>query len=164
MIKVLILFAGLVAFIELYSLGVFFLAKRNGDEKPWKNFIPYYAFRTARRLSGRFTVLTIPVTKMAGTLIFTSVVATLATLWGIWGESNLPTLSSSSLWEIMALVIGLCIGVSYYTLVAASGKLYRRFRIEREKLFTVLSLLVVSMPVLYFIASKNEPRTDKEMY
>ena len=164
MIKVLILFAGLLTFIELYSLGVFFLAKRNGDEKPWKNFIPYYAFRTARRLSGRFTVLTIPVTKMAGTLVFTSVVATLATLWGIWGDCNLPALSSESLWQIMALVIGLCIGVSYYTVVAASAKLYRRFRIQRERLFTVLSLLVLSLPVLYCIASRNEPRSDGEMY
>lgn len=159
-----ILAAGILVGVELYSLGVVFLAKKCGERTPWKNMIPYYAFKTARKISGPFGVFTIPVKKMAGTLIFASVAAVLACLWAEWGDRRLPTISADALWQIMAVIMVLCAFVAYAVILSCSAKLYRRFNVKNEGLFTVFSLLLVTVPFLYIVVSRNQPRTMQEMY
>lgn len=155
---------GIILLVEYYSLGVFFLAKGFGMEKPYKNFIPFYAFKTARQISGPFTVLTIPVKRFATTVIIVSCISIFALLFAVWGDTNLPYDSMVSLWQIMWLVMGLMIGIFYLSIVSIMPKMCRRFSVDREKLFVVLSLLIVTIPVLFYLMSKNPPKADKDMY
>lgn len=159
-----ILAAGILVGVEVYSLGVVFLAKKCGEKSPWKNMIPYFAFKTARRISGPFAVLTIPVKKMAGTMVFVSVAAVLACLWAEWGDSSLPLISSEALWQIMWVVMCICALVAYMTVISCSAKLYRRFNVKNETLYVLLSLFLVTVPFLYIVVSRNQPRTMREMY
>lgn len=164
MLTILIVIVAILAFVELYSLGVYSLAKKMGYSNPQKVFIPFYCFKVTREITGPFTVLTIPVTKMAGTCIFVVVVTVLALIYAVWGSVNLPATSAESLWQIMSIIFAVCGLVFYLTLIGASIKIYRRFNVRNEGLFLALSLIIVTMPVLYVIASKNNPRTLDEMY
>lgn len=155
---------GILLLVEYYSLGVVFLAKGYGIEKPYKNFIPYYAFKTARKISGPFSILTIPVKKFSSLMISMSVVVVLAVVYASWGGTNLPEPSASSLWQIMTLVIVICGAIFYSGIVCIMPKICRRFYVRREKLYVFLSLLILPVPFLYYHASKNEHRTDAQMY
>ncbi len=165
MIRVLYLAIAILAFIELYSLGIFFLAKKAGEKNSWKCFIPFYAFCVANRLTGTFSVLTIPVKKMHGMAAILVSVCLLALAYACWGDENLPLQSVASLWQIMAVVIGLCAFLLWFAIVASSGKLFRRFNVKREKLATLLSALVITAPFMYvYIAATKTPRALKDMY
>ncbi|MBE7086666.1 MAG: hypothetical protein E7369_00015 [Clostridiales bacterium] len=164
MLNVLIGVIAMLVLIEFVSLGVYFLAKKMGYEKPYKVFIPFYCFKVIREVTGPFTVLVIPVTKMARMYIFICVAFLLALCYASWGGDFLPTISAESLWQIMWIVMGLCILLFYLGLVFASVKVYRRFNVPNEKLFVVISLLFVTIPFLFMISSKNVPRSLNEMY
>ncbi len=150
--------------MEYYSIGVVFLAKSYGIEKPLKNLIPFYAFKTAREISGPFSILTIPVKKFASMMIVVSVLAILALIYANWGTYNLPELSAISLWQIMWLIIGLSIAIFYAGLICITPKICRRFNVQKEKLCVLLSLLVLPIPFIYYKASKNTYRSDAQMY
>jgi len=155
---------GILIFIEYYSIGIFLAAKKMGYEHPYRNFIPFYAFCTARRMSGQFTILTIPVNKMARMMIFVSTVTILAVIYAEWGSYNLPEASSESLWQIMLLVIGVCAFVFYLAIIMSSVKIFRRFNAKREYLCTLFAVPLVTIPFLYGRAAKSSPRSDAEMY
>ena len=155
---------GIFLFVELYSVGIYFLALNYGLPNPLKVFLPFYCFTYARKLSGPFHVMTIPVNKMAATIIFVTVAAVLALSYALWGNQNLPATSGESLWQIMWIVIGLCIFVAWYTIVSSSIKIFRRFNVERRKLYCILSLFMLTIPFLFLSIRKNSFRSDAEMY
>ena len=154
----------IILLVEIYSVGVIFVAKSFGKKEVYKNLIPFYAFKTAREISGPFSILTIPVKKFATMMITVSGVAILALAYASWGQVNLPETSAKSLWQIMWLVAGLTLAIFYFGMVCSTPKICRRFSVEREKLCVVLSLLIVTIPFIYYFASKNTARTDAQMY
>ena len=155
---------GILLYVELYSAGVYAVAKKTGMPKAWKNFIPFYAFRTVGSLTMGFSVMMIPVRKMAATMAVLSVAALAACAYGVWGEYHLPEVSRASLWQIMLVIIGLCAALFYFCILVSSKKVYRRFRVRHEGLYFLLSLPLITVPVLYAIVSRAAPRTDAEMY
>lgn len=154
----------IILLVEYYSVGVIFIAKSFGMSNVYKNLIPFYAFKTAREISGSFSILTIPVKKFASMMIIVSVVAILALAYASWGSTALPVISANSLWQIMGVVIGLTGAIFYLGLICVTPKICRRFNVEREKLCTFLALFVVTIPFIYYFASKNKPRPDSQMY
>lgn len=165
MIKVLYLAIAILAFVEAYSVGVLFLAKKAGEKGYLKCLIPFYAFYVTNRLTGIFKVFTIPVQKLHGTLAIVSAVSLLAMTYACWGEGHLPAESAPSLWQIMGVVLILC-GLLFWTaMLESSRKIFRRFNVKREGLATVLSAFIVTIPFLYvFFAQKNTPRALNDMY
>ncbi|MBQ8322824.1 MAG: hypothetical protein IJX91_02540 [Clostridia bacterium] len=164
MSKLLYIALGVLAFVELYAIGAAAAARKCG-EKDWKKcFIPFYAFYVINRMTGGFTVLSIPVRKMHGMLIALTAVILAACAYTFWGQKNLPELSAGPLKQIMTVIVVFCAFLAYVTLVLSAKKIYRRFNVKREGAFTLLSLLVVTIPVLFCYVSKNEPKTLKEMY
>ena len=155
---------GILLYVELYSAGVYAVAKKMAHEKPWKNFIPFYAFRTVGSVTMGFSVMMIPVRKTATTMIVSSVAALAACAYGAWGKTHLPDVSSASLWQIMLVIIGLCAALFYFCILVSSRKVYRRFCVKHEGLYLLLSVPLVTVPVLYLLVSRNSPRPDAEMY
>ena len=165
MIKVLYLAIAILAFIELYSVGVLFLAKKTGEKDYKLCLIPFYAFYVVNRLTGVFKVLTIPVQKFQGMVAILCTVSIFAMLYACWGDNNLPEASIASLWQIMGVVMGLCAFLFWFALVSSSGKLFRRFNVKKEGAATLLSALVITIPFMYaYYAKKNTPRALKDMY
>lgn len=154
----------IILLVEYYSVGVIFIAKSFGKQKIYKNLIPFYAFKTAREISGSFSILTIPVKKFATMMITVSVVAILALLYASWGSVNLPEISAKSLWQIMSLVVGITLAIFYFGMVCVTPQICVRFSVKREKLCAFLSIFILPIPFIYYYASKNAPRTDAEMY
>ncbi len=155
---------GILLYVELYSAGVYVLAGRSGYEKPLKNFIPFYAFRTLGVLTAGFSVLAIPVRKPATTAVILAVCPLAACAFGVWGDHYLPEVSRVSLWQIMLVITGVCAAVFYVFLLMSSVKVYRRFRVRKEWLWVLLSVPLITIPVLFVIAGRNQPRCDQEMY
>ena len=150
--------------VEYYSIGVIFIAKSFGLKNVYKNLIPFYAFKTAREISGSFSIFTIPVKKFAAMMITVSVVAILALVYASWGSVALPKISANSLWQIMGLVLGVTGIIFYSGLICVTPKICRRFNVEKEGFCVFLSLFIITIPFIYYIASKNSPRPDSQMY
>lgn len=165
MIKVLYLAIAILAFVELYSIGVMLLAKKAGEKDYLKCLIPFYAFYVTNRLTGVFRVFTIPVQKFHGMMAILSGVSLLALLYACWGDTHLPAQSIPSLWQIMGAVLVLCALVFWTSILESSRKIFRRFNVKREGLMTFLSAFVITVPFLYVVyAQKNTPRALKDMY
>ena len=165
MIRVLYLAIAILAFIELYSVGVAFLAKKVGEEDYKLCYIPFYAFYVANRITGIFKVLTIPVQKFQGMMATVSAVSIFAMLYACWGDNHLPIQSSPALWQIMGVVLGLCGLLFWLAILSSSRKMFRRFNVKKEGLATLLAALVITVPFQYiYFAKRNEPRSLKDMY
>ena len=162
MINTLFIVLGILVFSYYYSIGVYFVLKRLGYEKAWKAFIPFYAFQLINKAAGTFSVFTIPVRKYTPTVILLSVITCLACLYGFWGNEYLPELSIGPLWEIMALIIGICALIFYVSLISSTSKLFLRFRLEGTKLITLLTCLILPIPFVYIYLSKKELRILKK--
>lgn len=152
------------ALLELYSVGVMFAAKRCGEKDYKKSLIPFYSFYLVRKIVNGFSVMTIPVRKYHVMFLELYLVAAGALLYACWGSTNLPEISASALWEIMAVPIGISVLTMYGSLLVSSQKVYRRFRVEHEGRMTLLSAPLVTIPLLYWLVSKREPRLMKDMY
>lgn len=164
MVKSLIAIICILAFIEYYSLGVMFVAKK-ACEKDYKlAFIPFYSFFLVGKITGIFTVLTIPVKKYHSFMLTIVTVGLLAFVYALWGDLRLPKVSAMALWEIMSIIFVICILLWYVSLLIASKKVYRRFNIEKENLAILFSMFIITIPIMYYIASKNTPKTPSEMY
>lgn len=151
------------AFLELYSVGVLFVAKKCGEEYK-KCLIPFYAMYSVGNIVKGFSVLTIPVKKFHMMLLELYLLAAGALLYACWGQYNLPAISAESLWQIMALPIAIAVALMYASIMVSSRKVYRRFRIYHEVLYTVLSLPLITVPFLYWLVSRREPRKLEDMY
>ena len=162
MINTLFVFLGILVFSYYYSIGVYFVLKKLGYEKAWKAFIPFYAYQLVNKVGGTFSVFTIPVRKYTATVILLSVITSLACLYGFWGNIYLPSQSIGPLWEIMALVIGICALIFYASLISSSLKLFLRFRLEKTRLITFLVVLIIPIPFVYIYLSKKELRILKK--
>ena len=165
MIRIVYLVIAILAFVEVYSIGVTLVAKKL-NERDWKLcLIPFYAFYVVNRITGGFNVLTIPVKKYHGMMMILSLLSVGAFTYGCWGDTHLPIESSPSLWQIMGVILFLCAFLTWFSLLASSTKIYRRFNVKRDKLAIWLSVIVVTIPFLYaYYANKNEPRSLKDMY
>ena len=152
------------AFLELYSVGVMFAAKRCGEKDYKKSLIPFYSFYLVQKMVDSFAVMTIPVRKFHIMFLELYLVAAGALLYACWGSTNLPEISASALWEIMAVIIGIVAVAMYGSLLVSSQKVYRRFRVEHEGWMVVLSVPLVTIPLLYWYVSRREPRLMKDMY
>jgi len=165
MIRVLYVAIAMLAFIELYSVGVMLLAKKIGEKDYKLCLIPFYAFYVTNRITGVFKVLTIPVQKFQGMIAILAVVCLAALAYACWGDTHLPDESAPSLWQIMGVVMGLCALLFWNAIIASSQKIFRRFNVKKEGVATLLSALVITVPFLYgYYAVKNEPRSLKDMY
>ena len=165
MIRILYVLAGIIAFIEYYSLGVYFMAKKCGYKNPSLCFIPFFAFKVQNEFTGVFTVLTIPVKKYHGMMISFFAVILLSCFYLFWGQENLLDKNAKqSLKSIMLLIIVVCALLIEISLLFGVKKAYRKMNVERENLFTFLSVIPLFIPPLMFVASKNTPKTDSEMY
>ena len=158
MVKCLYVLLGFVAFAVLYSVGAYFVLKSLKVEKPWRALIPFYSFKLINEVAGTFTIFTIPVKNFMMHTLVTMAVCTCMSLYGFWGSENLPEPSVGPLWEIMLLVI-ILIGVSFYIGVFnLTNKLLLRFQVNRTLPYKVLTLLLVTAPVAYYLLSKKELR------
>ena len=162
MINTIFIFLGILVFSYYYSIGVYFVLKKLGYEKAWQAFIPFYAFQLTNKAAGTFSVFTIPVKKYTPMVILLTIVTCLACLYGFWGNEYLPELSVGPLWEIMALVIGICALILYASLITSSLKLFLRFKLEHTKLITFLVCLILPLPFVYIYLSKKELRILKK--
>lgn len=150
-------------FLEFYSVGVMVAAKKCG-ENYMKCLIPFYAIYVAGKMAKGFSVLTIPVKRFHFMFIELFLIGFFALLYACWGDMNLPKISSDALWQIMAIILVIVIVLMYFSLLLVSRKIYRRFNVKREKLFVLLSVPLITIPFLYWIASKNQPRSLTDMY
>lgn len=164
MVRLWITLLCIVCFIEIYSIGVYFLAKKAGEKSPAKCFIPFYAFLSVNRLTGGFKVLSIPVKRFHFMMVEVVAVALGALLYACWGENTLPEISRVCLWEIMSIVFVLMALIAWVALFSSSNRLAMRFNVKRAWLFSLSCALVVFLPVAYIVASKNSPRALNEMY
>ena len=158
------IFIGILLYVELYSLGIYFVARKLNYAKPYKNFIPFYAFKTIERVTMGFSILMIPVRKAVTTMVILAVAVLLACAYGLWGNVNLPEVSRESLWQIMLVIVVICSIIFFLFILASSIKVYRRFEVAHEWLYVLFSLPLVTVPFLYMAVSRNTYRKDCEMY
>ena len=165
MIRLLYVLAGIIGFIEWYSVGVYFMAKRCGYKTPSLCFVPFMAFKIQNELTGTFTVLTIPVKKYHGMMISFFAVILFACFYLFWGQEHLLDENAKlSLKSIMLIIIVVCALLIEISLLFGVKKAYRKMNVEKEGLYTLLSVIPLSVPLLMYIASKNTPKTEEEMY
>lgn len=70
--------------LELFAAGTAVMAKKCGEEK-WKlAFIPVYSFAVLQKLTGAFTVLSIPMKKYGSFVFVLVVVSAVAGLLAVW--------------------------------------------------------------------------------
>lgn len=151
------------AFLEYYSIGVMFAAKKCG-EKYKECLIPFYAMYCVGHMVKNFSILTIPVQKFHKMFLTLYLMAAGSLLYACWGQNNLPTISADALWQIMAVPFGIAVLLMYASIMVSSRKIYRRFNVEQEVLYTVLSMPLVTIPFLYWFVSKKQPREREAMY
>lgn len=163
--KTLIIVAiSVLIFMEILSVGVYFCARKCGVKNAKAAFIPFVTFAVLQKITGPFSVFTIPVKRLCLLIVELAAVALLAALFGLWGVSNLPKISKDALWDIMVLPISVCTILFYIVIIKASQTVWRRFCIPKEGVWVLIGMLVVSLPVLYVLASKRTPRLLSEMY
>ena len=151
------------AFLEIYSIGVMFAAKKCG-ERYLKCLIPFYAMYCVGHMVKNFSIMTIPVQKFHKMFLTLYLMAAGALLYACWGQNNLPAISAEALWQIMAVPFGLAVLLMYASIMISSRRIYRRFNVEQEVLFTLLSLPLITVPFLYWFVSKRQPRDREAMY
>lgn len=151
------------AFLEFYSIGVMFAAKKCG-ERYKKCLIPFCAMDSVQYMVKKFSILTIPVQKFHMMFIELYLLAAGSLLYACWGQNNLPTISAEALWQIMAVPFGIAVLLMYSSIIIVSRRVYRRFNVQQEGLYTVLSLPLITVPFLYWFVSRREPRQREEMY
>ena len=151
------------AFLEIYSIGVMFAAKKCG-ESYLKCLIPFYAMYAVGHMVKSFSIMTIPVQKFHKMTFTLYLMAAGALLYACWGQNNLPTISAEALWQIMAVPFGIAMLLMYASIMISSRRVYRRFNVEHEVLYTVLSLPLITVPFLYWFVSKRQPRDREAMY
>lgn len=151
------------AFLELYSVGVMFAAKKCG-ERYKECLIPFYAMYSVGYMVKSFSILTIPVQKFHKMFFDLYLLAAGSLLYACWGQNNLPAISAEALWQIMAVPFGIAVVLMYSSIIISSRRVYRRFNVEQEVLYTVLSLPLITVPFLYFFVSKRQPREREAMY
>lgn len=164
MVICLVASACILAFIEYYSLGVMCIAKKAGIDNYKKALIPFYAFYLARKISGIFTILTIPVKKFHTYMLTLVILGILALIYASWGSIRLPAVSAESLWQIMSIILILCSLLAWAGLVISSKKIFRVFKVKNQALMTGLSFLILPIPILYMASSKNIPDAPSELY
>lgn len=163
--KILIIVAvSILIFMEILSIGVYFCARKCGIKNAERAFIPFVTFAVLQKITGTFSVFTIPVKHLCALVVEVTAVALLAALFGLWGDSNLPQISQNALWDIMALPIAVCGLLFYAVIIKASQTVWRRFRISKEGLWVLMGMALVTLPVLYIWVSKRTPRLLSEMY
>ena len=64
----------------------------------------------------------------------------------------------------MLLIIVVCALLIEISLLFGLKKAYRKMNVEKEGLYTLLSVILLFVPLLMYIASKNTPKTEEEMY
>ena len=77
------------AFLEIYSIGVMFAAKKCG-ERYLKCLIPFYAMYCVGHMVKNFSIMTIPVQKFHKMFLTLYLMAAGALLYACWGQNNLP--------------------------------------------------------------------------
>lgn len=164
MVKCLIAVIVILSFIEVYSLAIMVLAKKAGINNYRMAFIPFYSFLLVGKIIGVFSIMTIPVKKYHSYMLTIFIIFMLALIYANWGTINLPEVSSDALIQIMSILYVLCALLTWISLIITSKKIFRKYRITKEKTFTLLTVFVITIPFLYLYASKNSPRTLKEMY
>ena len=158
MVNIVFVIIGILLFVYYYSIGACFLLKRLGEEKPWKVFIPFYAFSLLGKRIGPFPVFTIPVKNYTFAATLFLIIPIPACLYGFWGNENLPTESIAPLWEIMAVVMAICFLCLYASLLSSTKKALLKFKVEKEKRYLFLAALILPLPFLYYVLSKKELR------
>lgn len=167
MVKFIIVAVSILLLIEIYSIGVLFLVKKTGENDYLKCLIPFYSFKKVNELTGVFKILTIPVVKYMSMMIELVTITLIAVLYGCWGDKHLvgtKYVSHGPLWQIMGVVIGLMALITFISLLSSSKKIARRFNIQNEGFFTLCCLPVITIPIAYVYASKNQPKKESEMY
>ncbi len=151
------------AVLVLFAVSTAIAAKRCGDSG-WKTaFFPVYSFAVLRRLTGPFSVLNIPVTKYARTVMWLLVAAAVSMLLRIFAGS-LPEPSKSGLIQISMLPLSVSALIFYLSALKASFKLYRRLSAERYMLWCVLSLALVTVPFITVALTKNPVKSLDDIY
>ncbi len=159
-----IVVVSILIFMEILSIGIYFCAKKCGLKNARLAFIPFVRFAVLQKITGTFSVFTIPVKRLCALVVELTVIALLTTLFGLWGTFHLPEISKAALWDIMVLPIAVCVLLFYAITIKASQTIWRRFRISKEGLWVLMGMAVITLPVLYILASKRTPRLLSDMY
>ena len=149
--------------LELFAAGTAVMAKKCGEEK-WKlAFIPVYSFAVLQKLTGAFTVLSIPMKKYGSFVFVLVVVSAVAGLLAVW-SGTLPEPSRTGLWQIMILPLAVSAALFYLAALKSSAKMYRRFSARHYAFWCALRLLLLPIPFIMFGLSGNSVKSLGDIY
>ena len=145
-------------YLEIYSVGVAVLAKRNGENKWYLNLIPFVSCFYIDRYLGGFKILTIPVKKWGKLLIWLVVICVLATIYAMWGINNLQVEGSAeALVQIMLLPISVCAFIFWVgTATSATDILFKNGVDFKYSLLVCLLLIPVPFLFVFLIGKKKK--------
>lgn len=155
--------AAVLCLLELFAAGTAAMAKKCGEKRWGTAFIPVYSFAVLQRLTGTFTVLSIPMKKYGSYVAILAAVSVVAGLLAVW-SGTLPEPSRTGLWQIMLLPLAASAVLFYLAALKAAFKMYRRFSARHYRLWCVLSLLLVTIPFLMAGLSRNTVRALEDIY
>lgn len=143
-------------YLEIYSVGVAALAKRNGENKWYLNLIPFFSCFYIDRYLGGFKILTIPVKKWGKLMIWLVVICIFATIYAMWGVNNLQVEGSAdALVQIMMLPIGVCAFIFWFGTAKSATDILFKNRSDFKGSFLVC-LLLIPVPFLFIYLSRKK--------
>lgn len=149
--------------LELFAVATAIMAKKCGD-KNWKlALLPIYSFAVLQRLTGTFTVLTIPMKKYGQFVAVLAVTALIAGLLCLWSDT-LPEPSRTALKQIMYLPLATTLLLFYLAALNASAKAYRRLSAKCYTLWCAVSVLLLPIPFIMIGLSGNTVKSLNDIY
>ena len=133
--------------IEIYSIGITILAKRNGVPHYAIYLIPFVSLFFVDKFTGGFSILTIPVKKWGKTVLVSLLIVILSQMACHWAITTLTSEMAGYFVQIMLLPICTC-GLIYWIGTIASTLRMLEIRGLDFKGAIFLAALLVPIPIL----------------
>ena len=143
-------------YIELFAVGMTFLAKNSQMKKYCLCLIPFVAFFYVDKiLPNGFSALSIKIKNLGRLVITLVIVSILAYIYMQWGRNNLPEKEIGPITQLMLVPIVICVIILWVALVSATLTLMFGFGIEFKCEKLVCALLITIPFILIFINRNN---------
>ena len=149
----------LLIWIEIYSIGITILAKRNKTPYYAIYLIPFVSLFYVDKFTGGFKVMTIPVKKWGETILIFLVIVILSQIGCQWAITTLSAEMAGYFVQIMLLPICTCGLLYWFGTIASTLKMLNILGLDFKGAIFLVALMF-PIPILLLRKSDEEKRKE----
>lgn len=149
------------AIIEIYSIGITFLAYQNKEKCYLIYLIPFMSFFYIDKFVKGFNIAIIPTKKWGKLTIILLAVALICTGVTHLGNGYFEEENAMYLFEIMKVPLFACLIILYLGIVCSTFELYKMIEIKANRFLQVLcALTIVGLPILLIVEGVKDGKKN----